>query len=802
MKFNQFSRCQTTITTQVSELESLGLTCLTDYPTKDTTALWLELLTEIIPTKTTIAAKHAALQNLLATSKNDVLSFCQSETVDACAFYNVALQLLHFEVDDDFSLEQPLAFMQKTNLPYHEKINTQTELISAFYDLLNTPTKTGQVFLDYLATQGFFNKFYGQITQPLIFNGKTQPVFDTSQLIYEVVYIQSDLDSDLDGKCDLLKAEIIRPKETESNLKVPVLYTASPYNQGTNDKLGEKLTHDVNVPLTPKKPTKKSYEDICAPTFNLPNAQKYSANKITTQASETFARELSYTLNDYFLARGFAVVYAAGIGTRGSDGLRTCGSKEETLSTIAIIEWLTGKRQAFTTKEATTEIKAWWCNGNVAMTGKSYLGTLATAAATTGVSGLKTIISEAAISNWYDYYRDGGLVIAPGGFPGEDADVLCGECFSRKKDAADFYKIKETYKKQLAQITIQQDRASGNYNAFWDARNYLKDIANIKCDVVMVHGLNDWNVKVRNVYNLYQALQDLSVKSKLILHQGQHIYINNMRSIDFSSMMNLWLTNKLYEVANDADKILPDVLVQDNAVAETWHQFESWQTPDAKLQTLHLGLDELTTTKVVGQVSFNDQLPQETFAKYSKDYHTWQNELLTAPELNTSRLVFSSQPLTNDQYLTGTPKLKLKVASSKNYGMLSFMLVDLGTAKRLGAVPKLLGRKTLGLGYRWREDDLVEFALDKPSDFKLISKGHINLQNRTNLWQNDELKANEFYDLNVTLQPIFYHLPKGRRLALIVYSTDMEMTVRGNQDISYALDLEACELSFFSSKLS
>lgn len=67
------------------------------------------------------------------------------------------------------------------------------------------------------------------------------------------------------------------------------------------------------------------------------------------------------------------------------------------------------------------------------MTGRSYLGTLATAAATTGVEGLETIISEAAISSWYDYYRDGGLVAAPDTFQGEDMDVLAAEVFSRQK---------------------------------------------------------------------------------------------------------------------------------------------------------------------------------------------------------------------------------------------------------------------------------------------------------------------------------------------------------------------------------
>ena len=105
------------------------------------------------------------------------------------------------------------------------------------------------------------------------------------------------------------------------------------------------------------------------------------------------------------------------------------------------------------------------------MTGRSYLGTLATAAATTGVEGLETIISEAAISSWYDYYRDGGLVAAPDTFQGEDMDVLAAEVFSRQKDLGDALKVRSKFDQVLNRINHDQDRQSGNYSRYWDSRN-------------------------------------------------------------------------------------------------------------------------------------------------------------------------------------------------------------------------------------------------------------------------------------------------------------------------------------------
>ena len=73
--------------------------------------------------------------------------------------------------------------------------------------------------------------------------------------------------------------------------------------------------------------------------------------------------------------------------------LRVTGSPEETRSAKEIIEWLHGDRIAYTDRSRQTEIKADWCNGNVGMTGRSYLGTLQIAIPTIGVAGLKTVVS-------------------------------------------------------------------------------------------------------------------------------------------------------------------------------------------------------------------------------------------------------------------------------------------------------------------------------------------------------------------------------------------------------------------------
>ncbi len=799
MRNNQFAIKPTNLETQLNELRDIRFLDESNNSQHDVIQLWQSFLSKSMLSANSDSVTSEKLASLMATSELDVREYINNnQKLNIKAFYNVALQLLNFQPELDFDLNDPIAAMQKIQLTIVEHTNeffNLDELISAWYWLLATHNKDGQTFIDHLASQGYFVPFYNDetVNKPLLFNGKTLPVFDPHKLIREVVYVESPQDTDDDGKLDLLKAEILRPFGSGPDFQVPVLYTASPYNQGTNDETGDKLMHDVNVPITHKEPNSFKYEDVeYRPSKKvLPKPRKVAAT--VENAEETFAREQSYTLNDYFLARGFAVVYAAGIGTKDSDGVRTTGDPDETISTISIIEWLAGNRHAFTNKTDNIEIKASWSNRHVAMTGRSYLGTLATAAATTGVEGLKTIISEAAISSWYDYYRDGGLVIAPGGFPGEDADVLAEETFSRRLQAGDFHRIKDVWDQKLSTITKEQDRETGDYNAFWDARNYRKDASKIKADLLLVHGLNDWNVKPRNVEKLWQSISDNNISKKIILHQGQHIYINAFRSIDFTDITNLWLTHELLDIDNGAETLLPNVIVQDNTVAETWNSYDNWSDKENAEKNFYLSEKSLSPTKIQNTpvLSFSDKLPENIFQNYCKNIDKWQNDLVAKNEceLQDNRLIFKSNTFTSELLLDGTPKINLRVASNQNVGLLSFQLIDYAESKRLKVSPTILNAKGLAETYDWREDDLREFQTDqKISQYKMITKGHINLQNRKNAYHIDDLLPDQYYDLSVELQPTMYRLLPGHQLGLVIYATDFGMTVRGNQTINYSID--------------
>src|SRR5690606_19497767 len=149
-----------------------------------------------------------------------------------------------------------------------------------------------------------------------------------------------------------------------------------------------------------------------------------------------------------------ASITSDSVGTGRSSGCPTVGDMAETLGAKAVIDWLNGRARGFS--RSGKEVFADWANGNVGMLGVSYNGTLPNMVATTGVEGLKAIIPIAAISSWYNYYRSNGLVVGPGGYIGEDADVL-GKYIVRRGAC----------RQEMARLTIDMGREHGDFTKFW-----------------------------------------------------------------------------------------------------------------------------------------------------------------------------------------------------------------------------------------------------------------------------------------------------------------------------------------------
>ncbi len=237
MKYNQYALVKTDFDQKVKELTEIKF-LPSDYVDYSFVDLFKYLFKQAIVEAKTDASKEAKLAEFAVNDKTSLADFLKNNPsqITADEFYCAALQLLGYHVVYDYAFDKPTSLMKKNALPIFGDITNKNDLISAFYLLLNTRAKNGQTYLDVIAGRGYFTQFYGQ-NKFMFFNGKSLPVFDTSKVIREVVYVESDLDTDQDGESDLLQVTIFRVPESNAGLKVPALYTADPYFGGIIDNV-------------------------------------------------------------------------------------------------------------------------------------------------------------------------------------------------------------------------------------------------------------------------------------------------------------------------------------------------------------------------------------------------------------------------------------------------------------------------------------------------------------------------------------------------------------------------------------
>lgn len=753
MRFNQFSYQPTASSQRFEELEGLGLKLSPQLSLKrqfEDFIRWSFF---------TYSNTDYALSTLAADKETDLVTFFQSNReLTAEIFYTVAFQLLGFSYLVDF--EDAEQFRKETGFPI-----VYGDLIENLYQLLNTRTKKGNTLIDQLVSDGLIS----EDNHYHYFNGKSLATFSTHNVIREVVYVESRVDTDNDGLPDLVKVSIIRPRYDG---QIPALMTASPYHQGTNDKASDKALYKMEGELEVKLPHTIELEE---PKLNL--VEPHGQAEVVSEAEEKLSHiNSSYTLNDYFLPRGFANLYVSGVGTRDSQGLMTNGDYQQIEAYKNVIDWLNGRCRAFTDHTRKRQVKADWSNGKVATTGISYLGTMSNGLATTGVDGLEVIIAEAGISSWYNYYRENGLVTSPGGYPGEDFDSLAELTYSRNLQAGDYIRGNEAHQADLEKVKEKLDRKTGDYNQFWHDRNYLLNAHKVQAEVVFTHGSQDWNVKPLHVYQMFHVLPS-HINKHLFFHHGAHVYMNNWQSIDFRESMNALLSMKLLGL--DSSYQLPTVIWQDNIAPQRWQDLDNFGKQD-ELHTFSLGTEE----KVI-----QNQYDQKDFDRYGKTYQIFNTELYQGK----ANQITIDLPVSQDIHLNGRVELKLRVKSSTNKGLLSAQLLELGQKKYLQPYPAVLSARTIDNGRYHMLENLCELPFN-PSDQRVITKGYLNLQNRTNLLTIEEIQPNEWMDFKLELQPTIYKLKEGDTLRLVLYTTDFEITIRDNTDYQLTVDLAQSSL--------
>lgn len=542
------------------------------------------------------------------------------------------------------------------------------------------------------------------------------------------LWVPTEFDTDGDGILDRMHVSVTRPYQTEEEgLKLPVVYVSSPYFAGVAADV-EGLFWDVHHELG-VQPKSRTHVEVVRrgqrPIISNSHIHKW-------------------------VPRGYIVVHSSSPGTGLSQGAPTVGGDNESLAPKAVIDWLCGRIDGFSEPVGGEKVKAYWSTGKVGMTGTSYNGTIPLAAATTGVKGLEAIIPIAPNTSYYHYYRSNGLVRSPGGYLGEDIDVLYD--FIHSGDES-----KRPYNNKTVRDTEMKngmDRITGDYNDFWAGRDYLNDMKPMKAALLMSHGFNDWNVMPEHSYRIYKRAKEMGIPSQIYYHQNGHGGPPPM------TMMNRWFTRYLHGIENGVEKDARAWIVRENDPQEKPTAYKEYPNPDA----IDVILFPNEGGQKVGVLGSNKPAKQRV-EKLIDDY-TFSGDSLATLSSSNHRLLYTTPILKEDIHISGTPKVTIKLASSKSAANLSVWLVSLPWDKSTKRITD-----------------------------NIITRGWADPQNYKSLTESEPLKPGAFYELSFELQPDDQVIKKGQQIGLMIFSSDNQFTLLPEPGTELTVDLDETSIT-------
>ncbi len=554
----------------------------------------------------------------------------------------------------------------------------------------------------------------------------TEDVYSYTNAIRQSVWVDTGLTAG--GKAGghvRVAADIIRPSELDNVSRVPVIMEASPYYK-------------------------------CCGRGNESQIKQYDAN----------GNPIDFPLffDNYFVPRGYAVVLVDLAGTNRSQGCVDTGGPSDVTSAKAVINWLNGRATAYTSVTGSTTATAYWSSGSVGMIGKSWDGTIAEGVAATGVDGLKTIVPESAISDWYNYFRANGAPLAretPGQLSTfvEDSPTIAA-CAN------------------VASSIDAGSPANGDFTSMYAARDYVANASKVKASVFLTHGVNDYNVLTLDFGQWWNALP-ASVPKMIWLSQTGHVDPFDYRRSAFVDELHRWFDHYLMGIDNGVQND-PQAAIERQP--DQWTTYPTWPIPGTAQTVLHMapgttaGVGTLGTgTAPAGATaSFTDN-PNDNDSSWAADSTS------TSPE----RILYSTGPLSAPVTVSGTTTVTVTVTPSASQARLSAVLVDYGSttmrdyANDQNSSNDDEGIQTLSTRSCWGDSSSSDSAcyLDTAPATETVQtdvfeRGWADLGHYKSLSAQVSLTPGKAYTITFPLNTTDHTVPAGHSLALIIGGTD------------------------------
>ena len=593
-------------------------------------------------------------------------------------------------------------------------------------------------------------------------DGKTAPVFSYQDAKRERVWVPvANVDQDNNGVTDRVAIDIIRPKESGPSLKVPAIIDDSPYYTSLGRGNETQYIHTTADGVLDKFP-------------------------------------LFY--DNYFVPRGYAIVLAHAIGTGFSTGCPLHGGPGDVAGFKAVVDWLMGRIDGYTSIDGTTTVHNDWNNGKNAMIGKSYDGTFANGVAATGVDGLTTIVPVSGISSWYDYSRMGGIRENTH-YPRSLDNSITGVVSQTLLGV-----LPPDHRTPCASVInglndVDGD-STGDINPFWNDRDYRNDVSKVKAAVFASHGINDDNVRPDQIAEWWTGLAANNVPRKLWLSQEGHVDPFEYRRAEWVDTLHRWFDYWLQGVQNGImDEPRVDIEQPQGNVWKTYADFpipgtvntDVYLSGRAAGQSGSLGLSAGGGTD---SLTFTDNSLSET------------NAINSPNGSQANRLVFLSPKLKSDVHVSGTPIIDLQAALSTTQSNLAALLVDYGASSRVGRAGSD-GVTTGTTRTCWGEsstatdgstlDSACYLEVTKPVQNVTqwrVSKGILDSSNRTSLFdgQASPVVPGDNYEFKFRILPTDYTFPAGHQIGVILLA-NYSMGVAGTRGAQITVDTKTSKVS-------
>jgi len=125
------------------------------------------------------------------------------------------------------------------------------------------------------------------------------------------------------------------------------------------------------------------------------------------------------------------------------------------------------------------------------------------------------------------------------------------------------------------------------------------------------------------------------------------------------------------------------------------------------------------------------------------------------------RLLYATPKLKQDIHISGTPRVTIKLASSKPAANLSVWLVSLP----------------------WKDGKVRATE-------NIITRGWADPQNYKSLTKSKPLKPGKFYDVSFDLMPDDQIIKAGQQIGLMIFSSDQEFTLHPKPGTELTIDLD------------